>query len=61
MEDEPECYNGYCESHPGERGITSCKHCGGQLEEVNGFWYHHSQFNDDGTLISPYRPQDVVH
>lgn len=32
----------------------------GELREVNGFWYHHSQFDTNGKLISPDYPQAVV-
>lgn len=59
---EPCCNRGHglCEAWDDDRGISNCVHCGGELREVNGLWYHHSQFNNDMFLISPERPQDYV-
>lgn len=55
----PECYDGKCDAPANATGITNCIHCGGELREINGFWYHHSQF-DGEKLISPENWQDYV-
>lgn len=58
--EKPCCRLGSCEAPKNARGITSCIHCGGELIQVGGFWYHHSQFYDDGSLIQGTEPQDTV-
>jgi len=57
--EDPCCNMGNCVADPTNNNITNCICCGGELIAVNGYWYHHSQFNWDGTLISPERPQDI--
>lgn len=60
-DDTAPCCNRFnCEAMPGARETTLCIHCYGELIEVNKFWYHHTQFNENGTLMSPDNPQDVV-
>lgn len=43
----PCCDMGRCEAPEGARGTTNCIHCGGELIEQDGAWYHHSQFDCD--------------
>lgn len=50
-----DCNN--CEAAPGAKDICSCRHCGAELIECNGTWYHHSQ-HLDGFLSG--EPQDYV-
>lgn len=45
--DRPCCDMGPCEPIKGERGSSMCLHCGGELIERDGAWYHHSQFDAD--------------
>lgn len=54
----PCCKNNQCEASIGDKTITSCIHCYAELIEVNGFWYHHTQFENE-KLISD-NIQDVV-
>lgn len=43
----PCCYmsfsDGKCTAAYGDSGISSCIHCGGEMFEEDGKWYHHSQ------------------
>jgi len=50
------CDHGNCQARPGVKGITNCIHCGGELREVDGSWYHWSQF--DAEELG--EPQDYV-
>lgn len=52
----PCCDMGNCEEKEGESGIANCIHCGGELHEKDGAWYHHSQFDHDELG----EPQDYV-
>jgi hypothetical protein len=45
-----------CQAAPGERDVTNCVNCGGELREKEGAWYHWSQF--DQGFLGP--PQDYV-
>lgn len=54
------CNYNKCEAAKGETVITSCIHCYGELLEVDGKWYHHSQFDENNNLISPDMYQDIV-
>jgi hypothetical protein len=54
-----ECDTGNCEAPKGSRSITNCIHCGGELIEENGIWYHWSSFNN-GVLMQGAQPQDYV-
>lgn len=58
-DEKPECWDSTCEAREGSRGITLCIHCGAELLEINGFWYHYSQF-ENGLLKSPESPQNIV-
>lgn len=40
MSKNPECYNYYCTADP---DLGMCIHCGAEMFEFEGFWYHHSQ------------------
>lgn len=50
-------YTGICEAAKTDNDMSTCIHCGGEMHKVNRFWYHHTQFDDDGNLISPENPQ----
>lgn len=52
----PCCDYGNCQAIKGTRGVTMCIHCGGELIEIEGKWYHHSQFEHD--VLG--QPQDYV-
>jgi hypothetical protein len=60
LEDNPTpcCDNGKCEAKEGDSGTTNCIHCGGELQEVNGMWYHHSQIEQHANDLGD--PQDIV-
>ena len=58
-DDLPCCYNGRCEAPKGARGITNCICCGGELHELDGCWYHWSQFEADGGINLSY-VHDIV-
>lgn len=49
LEDNPNpcCDMGRCEAPKGTSDVTNCIHCGGELIEKDGAWYHHSQFDCD--------------
>jgi len=53
----PCCWNGECEAPKNAQGISMCIHCGAEMLEVNGLWYHWSQFDNNGNLISPENQQ----
>jgi hypothetical protein len=60
-DDEPyECEGGYCQAKAGETGVTSCIHCGGELHEINGLWYHWTSFDNQWNLIEGAQVQDYV-
>ena len=59
-EDRLECDGGNCQAIGGDRQVTECRYCGAELIEVDMKWYHYSQFDSQGVLISPERPQDFV-
>lgn len=58
--EEPCCRMYTCEAAYNEKGITSCIHCYCELTEVDGFWYHHTQFDDNGNLRPDSEVQDCV-
>jgi hypothetical protein len=59
-EDDIECNYSPCEAPRGATTITSCIHCGAELIEVKGLWYHWTSFNSDGTLVDGAQIQDFV-
>lgn len=52
----PCCHFFICEAAKTDNDISLCIHCGGEMNKVNGSWYHWSQF-ENGILISPEHPQ----
>jgi hypothetical protein len=54
--EDPCCNHGYCEALEGERNVGMCVHCGAELIERNGAWFHHSQFDQPFLGM----PQDYV-
>lgn len=50
----PCCDYGICEHSEGDKDISMCIHCGAEMFEENGFWYHHTQeeipINERGTI-----------
>lgn len=45
--ESPCCNAGHCEALAGEQVSAMCVHCGSELIELDGAWYHHSQFEQD--------------
>jgi hypothetical protein len=60
MTDEPECAEFKCKPLKGAKGITFCIYCGAELLQVGDYWFHWSQFDNNGILLSPDNPQDIV-
>jgi hypothetical protein len=51
--DPPCCDLGTCDAYPTSEDTSVCVHCGGEMIRLNGFWYHHSQFEDDDDPFDP--------
>lgn len=49
LEDNPSpcCDMGHCQPMESYEGIGNCIHCGGEMHEINGAWYHHSQISEN--------------
>lgn len=58
--ERPECLQNSCVARAGETRITSCIFCGAELTQRGNLWFHWSQFDAEGRLLSPETPQDVV-
>ncbi len=57
---KPCCNTDTCEAFDTDSSISSCIHCGAEMRAENGYWYHHSQFDDNGKLTSPEYKHGVV-
>lgn len=55
--DYPCCWHTECEAATTDDTISSCIHCYAEMRKVGIFWYHHSQFDNEGNLLPDTRPQ----
>lgn len=49
------CDNYVCEHEEGETDLSNCIHCGAEMFQEQGFWFHHEQRQ------IPYNDRGVIH